>query len=545
MFKIFEGKPDHPMYDVAEARRLLDMMKRDDHFKALDEIATWLETLKDTPGFKPEVRNEIIMLLDENGQPFYAELLQMYLGEPHLQDLKGMHLWRKLHGFMKTLVESYAICIDEYKKSAKPSAEFTARLPIICVRMMRAVAEQMKIELMHYVDIEKSGWEQLVDCYKFAVDHQFAETLVFAYPRQALHISPQRELLRAMLLDVSSPATLAQDQIEVCFRIITRMLSFFDFKSVPDTDCPYWIDLAKPGEPKHVAKDLKVTPTMCFFGASRAAPKVTEIIIQHEQDLIQQEQRFGTEFTPAGKLTVLKHVQRYWEKDHPERHQERRSIHTTVDVVHSFATISKLVTHMDIDNAVNISEQDAAMLKERSNINLVATEEAVDYVTEKWLVSEANLTEIGGVIPKSAGAWVKIGDLCGIKAENSSVWWVGVIRSLHTDHSGALHFGIEMLAKKPLSVWLRTLGKGVEKVSAWESSSGSFAYDYISVILLPDVNNSYANATMLMESGGYIPDTIYEVMLGEKSREIKLTGLLAEGEDFEQVSFQWLNPVHA
>jgi len=29
-------------------------------------------------------------------------------------------------------------------------------------------------------------------------------------------------------------------------------------------------------------------------------------------------------------------------------------------------------------------------------------------------------------------------------------------------------------------------------------------------------------------------------MLGEKSRDIKLADLLAEGEDYEQISFQWL-----
>jgi hypothetical protein len=34
------------------------------------------------------------------------------------------------------------------------------------------------------------------------------------------------------------------------------------------------------------------------------------------------------------------------------------------------------------------------------------------------------------------------------------------------------------------------------------------------------------------------------MMMGEKSRDIKLTSLLAEGEDYEQVSFQWLNPAH-
>jgi len=540
MPKIFADKPDHPMFSVAEAKRLLAVLP-DDSFKALDEITSWLNSVKDTPGFMPEVRAEIFMLLDETGQPYYSELLQLYLGEPHLQDFQGMHLWHELHAFMKMLNRSYALCVHEFQQAETKPLTLADHMPVICVRWMRAVSSQMKIEMMHYVDIEQQVWDHLFSGYNFAVEHQCAEMLVFAYPRQALHISPQREFLRAMMLYISSPATLAHDQIEVCFRVAARMANFFDFKDMPDPDCPFWIDLAKPGLPEPVTGDIQPTSTMRFFGAAKAVPKLTDIISQHEQGLIHQELRFGSEFTPAGKLTVLKHLRLYWGKDHPHRHQERRPIHANIDVVHSYATIGKLVTHMDIDNAVNLSEEEVTMLKKRANINLVATEEDVDYDTESWSVSDVSLTGIGGVIPKSANDWVKIGDLCGLKAENNTTWWVGMIRRLHTDPQGVVHVGIEMLAKKPLSVWLRTLGRGTEKISAWESSSGSFAYDYLPVILLPDANNSYANATILMEPGGYVPDTIYEVMLGEKSRNIKLTGLLTEGEDYEQVGLQWLS----
>jgi len=527
------------MFSVAEARRLL-LALPDDPYKALDEITSWLNSVKETPGFRPEVRAEIIMLLDETGQPYYSKLLQLYLGEPHLQDFQGIHLWHVLHAFVKKLAQAYALCAHEFQQAEMKSLTPTDHIPLICVRWIRAVSSQMKIELMHYVDIEQQVWDQLFSGYNFAVEHQFSEMLIFAYPRQALHISPQREFLRAMILFVSSPATLAHDQIEVCFRVAARMASFFDFKDIPDPDCPFWIDLIKPGPPEHATGEIHPASTIRFFGAIKAVPKLTDIIFQHEQGLIQQELRFGSEFTPAGKLTVLKHLQQYWGKDHPHRHQQRRSIHANIDVVHSYSTISKLVTHMDIDNAVNLSEEEVTMLKKRTNINLVATEDEINYDTESWPVSDVSLTGIGGIIPKNSGNWVKIGDLCGLKTENSSSWWVGMIRRLHTDPKNAVHVGIELLAKKPLSVWLRTLGKGADKISAWESSSGSFAYDYLPVILLPDVNNSYANATILMEPGGYVPGTIYEVMLGEKSRNIKLTGLLTEGEDFEQVSLQWL-----
>jgi len=97
---------------------------------------------------------------------------------------------------------------------------------------------------------------------------------------------------------------------------------------------------------------------------------------------------------------------------HPHRLQERRSINTTISVVHSFAHQQADHPH-DIDNASNLSEKDAAMLKERSDINLVASEQAVDYVTETWSVTDLSLSGLGGIIPRDAGSWVKIGDLVG------------------------------------------------------------------------------------------------------------------------------------
>lgn len=536
---IFEGKPDHPMFDVKEARKLLADLPKNDAFKALDEVASWLTSVKDTAGFRPEVRTEIIMLLDETGQPLHAEVLRQYLGAPHLQDFQGLRQWQGMHGFMQALAEAYAVCLSGYQQAEKKPWDMKENLPVICARLLRAIAERMKLEMMRYIAIEQSVWDQLFSCYSFAETSQIAESMVFAYPKQTIHTSPQRELLRSLMLYVSSPDTLAPDQIEVSYRIAGRLVSSFDFKTAPDPDCAHFVDLAKPDAPGNVDGKLQATPTMRFFGAIKAVPKIKDIIDQNEHNLIQREQRFGNEFTPAGKLTVLKHLQTYWGKDHPHRQQERKGISAVINVVHDFKTISQLVTRIDIDRMTSLSEKDATALKERTNIGLAAVED-IQYSAEPWTVSDISVDGIGGILPKNAGAWVKIGALCGLKSQNGPLWWVGMIRRFQTDPKGVVHVGFEILAKKPLSVWLRALGKGAEKVSNWESSSGSFEYDYLPIILLPDAQNSYAHATMLMESGSYAPDNIFEMMMGEKSRDIKLTGLLAEGEDYEQVSFQWL-----
>ena len=50
------GKPDHPMADAREAKRLLDELPPRDHVKALEELVHWHESVAATPDFRPEAR---------------------------------------------------------------------------------------------------------------------------------------------------------------------------------------------------------------------------------------------------------------------------------------------------------------------------------------------------------------------------------------------------------------------------------------------------------------------------------------------------------
>jgi len=538
MFSWLENKPDHPMYDAEEAKRLLAELPKDQPLKALDEITAWLGSFRGTPGFRLEPRIAVAMLLDQKGQPLCAELLHQYLAAPHLQDFRGMNLWRAIHNFMQEVAATYALCVDEYRQEKSPPEEIRERITVICVRLLRARAEQMKLELMRYLELEPEIWDGLYRYYRCAEENGLADVMVTAYPGNAIHTSPKRELLRALALSQSSPETLAPDQVEVSSRIAARMVSFFGFTDKPDEACPYFIDLDHPMAPGHAGKEPELMPGMRFFGMAKAIPRLEEIAHQNERGILSEERRFGNEFTPDGKLTVLKHLQQYWGGTYLHRMQERRIIHADIEVVHGFKSISRLVAHIELDQVVGLSADEVSMLKERSGVGLAEVQEK--YTSENWMVQDLSTSGLGAVMPQVASSWAKIGALCGLKGRNADTWWVGMIRRLKTDHHNKVHAGIEILTKKPLSVWLRALGRDVEKASNWETSSGAFDYDYLPVILLPDTHNSYVDATMLMETGSYAPGSIFEVMMGERSRNMKLVGLLAEGDDYEQVKFEWL-----
>ena len=532
-------KLNHPMSSVAEAKGLLDELPKDDPLKALQEITSWLESITATPGFRAALRAELVELLDETGLPIHSQMLKKYLAAPRLQDFQGTHLWQGMHLYNGELARAYEECIASCRREEMKPYELRECVPLLSVRLLRAAAEQMKLELMRYMDVSSAIWERLYRCYANAEASQLANIMLYAYPGYATHTSPKHELLRALVVHESSPGNLAPDQIEVAFRIAGRMVSFFDLTTTQDVSSEYCIDIAQPKAPTALEASVAATPTMRFFSPLRALPRIAEIIKQHELGGYGEERRFGSEFTPQGKLTVLKHLLVYWNKFHPRRALARRGISANVDVAHGFRTIGTLVPSVDLSRADGLSEEEAKTLTERSKFTVALGDGSVS-APETWTIVDVSLNGLGGLVPRAAGAWVKVGALIGLKPQNAQTWWVSVIRRLHTDREGVVHVGIEILNKKSLSVWLRVLGKGAERVSNWESSSGSFKYDYFPAILLPDAQNSYLHATMLLESGNYKEGKIFEVMLGEKSREIELTNMVAEGEDYELVKFRWL-----
>ncbi len=77
--KIFGGsKPDHPLADPKEAKRLLDALPTNDPVKALDELTHWVESVAALEGFKPEVRIQLLITLDDTAQTFLRKLSKDY-----------------------------------------------------------------------------------------------------------------------------------------------------------------------------------------------------------------------------------------------------------------------------------------------------------------------------------------------------------------------------------------------------------------------------------------------------------------------------------
>src|SRR5260221_3238590 len=98
---LFGGKPDHPLADPKEAKRLLEALPDNDPVKALDELMHWIESVAAAEAFKPETRIQLLLMLDDAAQPRVRKLSKDYFATSRLSRFLENRLWTALHGYWK------------------------------------------------------------------------------------------------------------------------------------------------------------------------------------------------------------------------------------------------------------------------------------------------------------------------------------------------------------------------------------------------------------------------------------------------------------
>jgi hypothetical protein len=540
MFDWLEKKPDHPMHSPEEAARLVGDLAKQDPEKALAELTEWLTSVRDTPGFRLDRRASVLKFLDDTARPFERKVLARYLAEPHLREGHGKVHWQATHEFWSQLAEAYRVCRAGYQAGAKGAAETKDELPLLAAREIRALAQCLKLLLMRYQPLPEAVWSRLYQAYSFAESGGFDAGSVLAYPTERTQTSARSEFLKALMLDSAYTENISPEKIELAFRTASRFAASFAFASQPADDCTFVVDLAKPAPPRPLSLRDTAGATMRYFGASSALPMLQEMIVQNESGLLTEEQRLGDEYSAGQKITVLRHLALYWGTNPPHRTRTRAKISGEVSIVHNYHTVCRYITSVEFSSMGEIAENMDLKVREKAGLGLVS--EKIDEPPETWMQLDASDAGVGAIVPPKVGKWVAVGSLCAVKPAGGAVWWAAVVRRLQSDAQSRLNAGIELLAKKPVAVWLRVLGSRDALVSNWETTSGSFAYDYLHAVMLTDHAKAEDRPVLLLEKNRFVPHQIYEMMVGDKSRHVILKKFLEQGEDYDLGSFDWYQP---
>ena len=530
-------KADHPMYNVAEAQKLLADLPKDNG-KALEEISSSLETVTATPGFPLADRIGVIKLLDETGQKRESNALSDFLRSTALKEFERLHLWQVLVEFWEHLSSACRLCLQEIAQAARPGGATHPECTLLVVRALRALANEAKILHLRYLPVRERIWQELGELYSMSEKERIAAELLKAYATDLFPTTARQEFLRSLMVDASIPESMQTKEMELSARVIARLASGFTLHPKPEEGCNFCFDLAHPARPIRCSPEVPATGTLRYFGAGRAVAAIQEIIERHTANPGEPEKRFGDDFSIQEKLVVLKRLLLYWGETPPQRHGPRVKIDAKMKISHGFQATAELVTRIEFSGMAEMTEDQRLKVKKQTGIALQA-QEATAVITE-WVERDGSTWGMGVDVPRPDEPWAKIGTLCVFQAPGHKSWWVGAIRRMYRDQQDRAHAGIEILSKKPLSVYLRGIGEGAQRAENWQTSSGSFEFTFVNALILSESATSATRREILIARELFNPGIQYEVMMGEQTPHLRLEELLDRGEDYDRVRVSWL-----
>ena len=183
MLGIFGGtQSGHPLADLKEAKRIAAALPAGEAFASLEEIAHWLESVKNEAGFKPEYRAQLVQLFDEAGQAHARKLSREYLAAARQGKREEQRLWKAIHAFWSEVALGYVTCLDAYATGAKGGDALKGSLVLLGARALRALAQQLKWLQVRYGPIDERLWTMMSRTYALLEAKKVARTKVVPYP---------------------------------------------------------------------------------------------------------------------------------------------------------------------------------------------------------------------------------------------------------------------------------------------------------------------------------------------------------------------------
>jgi len=490
------GKPDHPMTDAKEARRILGELPAQDAVRALEELAHWHESLSLAEGFRPEQRIELLLRVDDAAQARVCKLTRDYLTQALGSRFQENRLWTALHEYWRQAALALARSVDLFAQAGTGTEAAQAALPLLLSRALRAAAQQIKWMQMRYGPSDYAVWGMLNRLYAYAESRELAQASVTVYPGQSAQSSPWLEFARAALFSASGPEGLLPAEIDLAERIVGELAGRFAMAQAPAAELPYWTDLGKPMAPQRA---LQVPPPAQGLRCLGAGSALAEVRLLAERIRATDALPAGLNLVPGDSaeevLEVLAHLALYWSPQAPERKHQRHRVSSLLTVANGLKGVMAILGNGPASSA------------------------------ETWVIENVGAGGFGALVPKVNGDWLRVGALVAIQPEGGSNWVVGLVRRVSKTPDQRARVGIQTLSRAPAVSQFAVTG------ARNASEQG---------VLLRSNDPASADIRMALRPGIFAPGQNLEATRAGRQHVYMPTGLGERGEDYEIGRFREL-----
>ena len=403
MLGLFAAKPNHPLADIGEARRVAADLTRLDPKSAVTDACAWLESLMSAEGFKLPMLVERLMLLEGAAVPQARRLGRDYL-KAGLNAAASATLWKQAQEFWHLLARAHEACIVRLAKGGKENDLGKELVPLVFASALHARAATQKWNQFLYRSVPDGFWAAVGAQFRAANDLGVARRQVELYPGHGT-TTVEAEYLKLLLFHVAAMDTLSPVQVELGERLIAHFLAQFALTREVRPENVYWVDAASGLPPARLARVPEVTPTLYFFTGTQALLAVDDLNSRIKSALeVPASVNLGGQYPAAEVAEVLQHLAECWAPKPPMRVHVRRPVVAPIAITHGFANALQTIAY-----AVASSRTKVAAL-------------------EVWSASDVSLGGMAIHGPLGREDWPRIGALVAVLPEGGSNWLVGIVR---------------------------------------------------------------------------------------------------------------------
>ncbi|MEI7842109.1 MAG: hypothetical protein WCI39_03665 [Gallionellaceae bacterium] len=497
---LFGKKSDHPLANLKSAQQLLDDVPKADALKALQELTSWLESLRDHASeFRLDHHVTVLRMLDEAAQPHVRKLLRDYFALQPLNKFLENRIWVALNEFFSFSESAYFNVLSLCRKGDRSATALKPQFALLAARSIAASANRLKLAAVRYSLIDPTLWVHLAEIYSYAESQNFLDELVPLYAGTGINTAVGREFASLMVWFSVGTGSLSPLHIHIAERLVSSLNKHLAVGKQTSTGSQWVINLLQPTPPMRLNTETTLHPSLRFLGMGSAEGALNALVQALEKGIVPQEINFGSSVYEAELVRdVAKQLVSRGVSPPPTRRNVRRKIKVNLHVANGFA---KLVENTDV--GLNFSGE--------SN--------------DVWEVEDISATGFRSVTKAASLESIKIGSLIGSKPENVGNWGVGIVRRLSRDEQNNLHVGVEVLANQVAGVSL-----GARDRSAMDDDSLA--------LYLNKPNDDSGEAWLLMKAGAYLANRSFNMRMDNKAYLLLPLGLVESGEDYDLARYR-------
>lgn len=440
----FAQKSDHPLANARELRRILGELPKNNAFKALDEISSWLESLEAVSNFPGSTLYEVLEQLEEAAQPHLKRLSREYFWTARLSKSEENRLWSINYAFWTRLGAAYESCLLAIGEKSRPGDLPKSVLPNLCVRLIGAFGRALKWEQFHYGPSRDTCWQSLGRALLAAEEAGVASKAVTLSGRSGM-TSPLQEYQKVMIFQAASLDSLLPVGIELAEQVIAHFLPGFVFTAEAQIDSVYWVDLKQAQPPLRLARrPEKAEPTQRFLkpGAAHEAMQAVLDTLERGGEM-PPDISLGGQYPVKLLVTVFRHLTNYLSPMPPQRLHDRHRITHRMSVLHGL-----------VNAFVVFSDEFGG--------------KAAGLPTETWVAENVSRGGFGALLSSAPGELLKVGGLVAMQPAGGDNWLLGIVRRYHRLSEKDARVGIQALATKAQAIEMQ-----VRAVSRYAAAAGT------------------------------------------------------------------------